>query len=47
MGAKAGDPVIGHYGFGLQKHTANRETVHLVRPRVIATALLREIEQAE
>lgn len=44
MGAKAGDPVIGHYSLGLQKCTANGEIIPLVRPRVITSALLREID---
>ncbi|KZP34681.1 hypothetical protein FIBSPDRAFT_846797 [Athelia psychrophila] len=45
MGAQAGDRVIGVYGLGLQKVTPAGDNVAVVKPKVITSALLREIEK--
>ncbi|KZP16326.1 hypothetical protein FIBSPDRAFT_866007 [Athelia psychrophila] len=45
MGAKAGDEVIGVYGLGLQKVTPAGHNVVVAKPKVITSALLREIEK--
>ncbi|KZP22892.1 hypothetical protein FIBSPDRAFT_1043258 [Athelia psychrophila] len=44
MGAKAGDQVIGVYGLGLGKTTSSGQVVQILRPTVITTALLQEID---
>lgn len=45
MGARAGDTVIGHYSFGLRKCTQAGDVSLPILPRVITTALLRELEK--
>ncbi|KAF8151659.1 hypothetical protein B0H34DRAFT_136082 [Crassisporium funariophilum] len=42
MGSEDGDTVLGTHKFGLQKKVAGGETITLVKPEVITTALLRE-----
>ena len=43
MGLKAGDTIVGVYGFGLRKVASNGESVEVIKPKVITSALLREV----
>ncbi|KII84794.1 hypothetical protein PLICRDRAFT_45601 [Plicaturopsis crispa FD-325 SS-3] len=45
MGVEDGDTVIGIYGLGLEKHTREGTLSYLTLPKVITTALLREVQR--
>ncbi|KAF7986958.1 hypothetical protein HWV62_12787 [Athelia sp. TMB] len=43
MGSKAGDTIIGVYGFGLRKIAPNGQSVQVIKPKVTTSALLRNL----
>lgn len=45
MRARAGDVVVGNYGFGLKRQVEDGGVSFVVLPRVVTTALLRDVEQ--